>query len=108
MKYSDIGHDKLDSAMVWLFSGKARRGGLEYHRGNRGTHESHFGPTYVNHWRGRIDLMTRVCSVKAPDGSKELTCPDWLRKVLLENFGDDTKIVNFGTGDYSIDEAPAT
>lgn len=86
--------------MVWIF----REGDLDWHRGTHGTHEIMYGPTYVDHWRGRIDLPTRVCSVKAPNGSKELTCPDWLQKALVASFGEKTKIVNFGTGDWSIDK----
>lgn len=107
MKYSDIGHDKPDAAMVWIYNGKGRRGGIEHHRGNRGTHESYYGPTYVKHWRGRIDLETRICSVKAPEGSKDILCPDWLEKALKEAFGDEMKVVNFGLGDWEV-EAPAS
>ncbi len=109
MKYSDIGHSDPGSAMVWIFNGNKRHGGLEWHRATKGTHEILFGPTYVKHWRGRMDLPTRVCSVKAPEGSKEVLCPDWLLKVLTEEFADDTravKVVNFGLGEWEV-EAPA-
>ena len=113
MKYSDIGHAKPDEAMVWIYNGQARRGGLDWHRGNRGTHESMYGPTYVKHWRGRMDLATRVVSVKAPDGEKDPFCPEWLRKALNDEFKTDDReltIHNFGLGDWCIDppkQAPA-
>jgi hypothetical protein len=104
MKYSDIGHDKLDAAMVWIFNGNKRHSGLEWHRANKGTHETLYGPSYVNHWRGRIDLPTRVCSVKAPANSKEAACPEWLLKLLRDEFGNETNIVNFGVGEWCIDK----
>jgi hypothetical protein len=108
MKYSDIGHNDLGSAMVWLYTGRARKGGLEWSRATKGTHETIFGPTYVKHWRGRIDLQTRVCSVKAPEGEKDVLCPEWLRKTLVDNFGgadQEVKIVNFGHGEWSVEDA---
>lgn len=102
MNYSDIGHGSDGSAMVWIFNGKGRRGGIEYHRSTNGTHEMMYGATYVDHWRGRIDLPTRVSSVKAPAGSKEVLCPDWLLKSLKETFGENTTVVNFGLGEWSL------
>lgn len=99
MNYYEIGHER-GSAMVWIF-----KKDLDWRRNTQGTHETLYGEDHVNHWRGRLELKSKRCSIRAPKGSQVTKAPDWLLAALKANFGDDLKIVNFGLSEWSDGEA---
>lgn len=89
-KYIDIGHGD-PSAFLWVYYG----GKIVAFRALTATHETLWGTSAMNMWRGRYDEKKGELSIIAPQMLKIKTPPSYLVDLLQERFGGDIEFWEF-------------
>lgn len=90
--YIDIGHGMHCFHSV-LWTAAVRK--IETHSAASGTHESVWGRSVENHWRGRYDKEEKLLSIIPPVKSKSKMTPSWLLYALEDEFGSDVQPVEY-------------